>query len=89
LPSNGWKIGLDGWSNSQGKPLINVVFVTTKGNMSLVTIDTNFKNKDLNFITKVMERSIGKVDGDSNVVVTLKPLDSQSLNHAHIYNITS
>lgn len=66
------------------KTLINVICITSKGNIFLEAIDTSLKIKYANYIAKVIERSIDKLGGVYNVVVIVS---NNVANYKHVAKI--
>ena len=63
VPVYGCTIALDGWTNCQKKPLINVMLICPRGSIFLETIDTSLKEKTSTFLAKIYERAISKAGG--------------------------
>ena len=67
VPSFGCTIAMDGWTNCQKKPLMNVMCICPRGVVFLEAIDTSLREKTIPFIAKVYERAIACVGGPKNV----------------------
>ena len=63
----GCAIALDGWTNCQKQPLINIMCICPKGLIFLDAIDTSLKEKTIPYLAKVFEKAISKVGGPKNV----------------------
>ena len=66
VPQYGCTIALDGWTNCQKKPLINVMLICPRGSIFLEAIDTSMKEKNVAYLANIYERSMRKV-GAKNV----------------------
>jgi hypothetical protein len=64
LETQGCTLTSDGWSNTQHRPLLNFLIVTTKGNMFLGARDTSGETKSADFIAQELLDKIREV-GDS------------------------
>lgn len=62
IPIYGCTLAFDGWTSRQSRPLINVMCITPKGSVFLESIDTSLKVKTAEYIAKIYERSILKID---------------------------
>ena len=67
VPSFGCAIALDGWTNCQKRPLINIMCICPKGLIFLDAIDTSLKEKTIPYLAKVFEKAIARVGGPKNV----------------------
>ena len=68
VPSFGCAIALDGWTNCQKCPLINIMCICPKGSIFLDAIDMSLKEKTIPYLAKVFEKAISKVGGPKNVI---------------------
>ena len=67
VPQYGCTIALDGWTNCQKKPLINVMLICPRGSIFLEAIDTSMKEKNMAYLAGIYEHSIKKAEGPKNV----------------------
>ena len=66
VPQYGCTIALDGWTNCQKKPLINVMLICPRGSIFLEAIDTSMKEKNVAYLANIYERPMRKL-GAKNV----------------------
>ncbi len=61
----------DGWSNTQNRPLLNLLMVTPKGKKFLESVDTSGDTKDADFIAQVVGKAIEDVGAEIVVQVCM------------------
>lgn len=64
---SGCSIVMDGWTNIQQRPLLNVIVTSPTGPYFLKAVDCSGKNKDATFMFEMLKDAINEV-GPSNVV---------------------
>jgi len=61
----------DGWSDTQNRPLLNLLMVTPKGEKFLESVDTSGDTKDADFIAQVVGKAIEDVGAEIVVQVCM------------------
>ena len=61
---------MDGWTNIQQRPLLNIIVTSPYGPYFLITIDYSGKPKDVVFMFEILKDAIHEV-GPSNVVYVI------------------
>jgi hypothetical protein len=74
----GITICIDGWSDPQNHPILNVLAVCPKGAMFLGSVDTSGETKTAEYIAGVLTEYIDLV-GAKNVVQVCDPVCAQAL----------
>jgi hypothetical protein len=62
LETQGCTLTSDGWSNTQNRPLLNYLLVTTKGNIFLEAVDTSGERKSGEYIAADLSKQIQEVN---------------------------